>query len=254
MKMKTKTLKLTNTLQGFSKTNRIFLMSALFIVIAFQSTLGQNLDEFKQCASQTGVESIPYTDLKAKAKSAEEAKVRAFDEAKEYGTGAFEAPKTKVLKDLADAKKLVLNNQKKLAIDKEDYPSITSPYEAKLSESKSLQEDLEEELEELNEKITEGIRRYKTLLAARIAVRDAFADVDEELDYSLNRPEEHIGTAPSSSDTDDDRRYYETKLSSLRGYISTIGSKMDEAARGHDQQIAEVTNAITNLEKLLALN
>lgn len=252
--MKTETFKTTSNGQGFSKMNRIFLTSALFLMIAFQSILGQNLDDFKQCAGLIGVESIPYSDLKAKAKSAEDAKVRAFEEAKEYGFGTLEGPKTKILKDLAAAKKLVLNNQKKLAIDKEDYPSITSPYEAKLSESQSLQEDLEEDLEDINEKISEGISRYKTLLAGRITVREAFAEVDKELDYSLNRPEEHIGPAPSSSDTDDDRRYYESKLASLRGYISTIGYKMDEAAAGHQTAENDTGKAITNLEQLLALN
>lgn len=251
--MKTETLIPVWTSPIFSKFNHFFLLSVLLLVIAFQSILGQNLDEFKRCSGENGVESIPYSDLKAKAKSAEEAKVRAFDEAKEYGSGTFEGVKTKLLKDLASAKKRVLTDQKHLAVDKEEYPSITSPYEAKLSESQGIQEDLEEELEELNEKISEGIRRYKVLLAARIAVREAFTEVDKELDYSLNRPEEHIGQAPSSSDTDDDRRYYETKLSAFKGYISTIGSKMDVAAEGHKTAENETSGAITNLENLLAL-
>lgn len=226
------------------------LITLIFLVSLSSPTLAQvpDLDDFKACAGQDGVASIPFVRERNAAQSAENAKKSAESEAKsKFGVSALTTNLTNAQKKVTSERKVLAAAEKDLADAKKYHPTVIDKEEKALKASKDKLEDYEEEVEDAYEEIEYGMNHWKQLAVSRGKVRIAFDNAIDELNDAERNPERHIGKKPSDPEA---LKKWNADLALLKGYINTIRGELVKGQVGHKEAEDGANDAVKNLDKL----
>jgi len=218
----------------------VCLLSFLFS----SAVSAQDLDAFRTAAAATGVNVIPFPDLRAEATSiADEVQRSKVDQRYDYSL--LERQKNNLLEAVKETRELIRKKDAEIEEFKRTHPNGSgSSFEG---ERRTLQDKLEDQLEaieDMNDDVIEdAIEAWQRLWNARAGLRETFDKVLRKLPDVKSSPGNYIGSSAIPEDID-----------KLKRYVDVIEDEIEVRARTHKDEEDGAKGMIGKLTALLAKN
>jgi hypothetical protein len=217
----------------------ILLSSVLFLLIS-PRIFCQKLDDFKQAATERGVESIPFSSLKSDARD-----IQGDINSCKSTLASFEDWATYDRKKRKDYTAIRLEND--IVKKRQDYIKSlkeknvdASEFEKELETNFKTIKDYNDDIAAINYQISKAIDAWDIMIRLRAKIAVKYKDVLEALSNAKSSPNQFLGDNP----TEEDRN-------KLLEYIETIQKTIEAGRIGHATEETEAVSAKNNMKEVL---
>jgi hypothetical protein len=202
----------------------------------------QTLDDFRTAASGSGVNLIPYADLRRDATSVADEVQRRKDEAKSFDYDVFEGQKNNMLKEIKKKNDEIEGIKKDIEDLKKKYTEISvTCLENDIETRKKTIVENNDKIKDMNDKMKKAVDVYERLYNARAGLREYFDKALSQLSDSRSNPGKHLGDSAS----DDDKK-------KLDDYIKVIQDQIQSQIKDHQDQENGAKKRKADYENLIA--
>ena len=203
--------------------------------------MSTSLDDFRTAAEATGVNLIPFYDLRKDATPIADDVQSRKEEAK-LDPSTLEKQKDNLLEEIKKKNEEIENVKKEIEDFKNRHPegSVTT-FEDEIKEHEEEIEEYNGKIGDLNNKIANAIDAFERLYHARAGLREYFDKAKDQLKDVRSDPAKYLGGSPSDDD-----------FNTLQGYIGVIEGRINDEEADHKIQEDGARNAMEDLQKLIA--
>jgi len=227
MKMKNTATHLSSPVSSINYLNTKSTTLLLLLLLTLPCTLfSQNLDDFRTAASNSGVNLIPFPDLRKDATPIADDVQRRKDEVKSYDYDVLSSQKNNILKEIKKNNDDIASIQKEIEEFKKRHPDgNTVSFDAEIEKEKKDISQYNDKIKDMNDKMGKAVEAFDRLYNARAGLREYFQKALNQLSDVKSNPDKYLGSSP----TDDDRN-------KLKDYVRVIEDQIQSNVKTHQDQ------------------
>lgn len=229
----------------YSAVQRSFtnlLTSSLLSILIVQSAFTQSVEDFRIASQNSGVDAIPFKELRQEASSISEEVNQRKGEVQKFNYTSIEKQKFNLLKEVQKTEQNIADIDKTIADLKKGHKEIdVSSFERDKSK---LQDELRGNLNSVSafneEKIAPAIEAFKRLWNARGGLRDVFKVTLDKLKIIESKPEDILGNDANEAMKSELLKNVETIMKNISGEVAKTHKNQEDGAIGTQQQYEEL--------------